>query len=57
MKMRTVYDPLLILRLIKKVARIKIHQQDGFYWLQIGDDPMLSITREEYEQLKEWMNG
>lgn len=55
--MRTVYDPLFILRVIKKTARIKIHQQDGFYWLQIGDDPMLSITREEYEQLKEWMNG
>ena len=53
----TVYNPLLILRLIKNVARIKILQQDGFYWIQIGDDPMFGITREEYEQLEEWLNG
>lgn len=55
--MRTVYDPLFILRVIKKTARIKILKEDGFYWIQFGDDPMLRITREEYEQLKEWMNG
>jgi len=53
----SIYNPFLILRLIKKVARIKIHQQDGFYWLQIGDDPMIGITREEYEHLEDWLNG
>ena len=44
-----------ILELVKD--KIQIHEQDGFYWIQISNDPMTKITKEQYDLVKEWMNG
>ena len=44
-----------ILELVKD--KIQIHEQDGFYWIQISNDPMTKITKEQYDLVKEWLNG
>lgn len=44
-----------ILDLIKD--KLQVHEQDGFYWVQISNDPMIKITKEQYDMVKEWLNG
>lgn len=44
-----------ILELVKN--KIQIHEQDGFYWIQISNDPMTKITKEQYDLVKEWLEN
>ena len=44
--------------IFKNYIQVRLYEQDGYYWLRIGNDsyaPMPPISKEEYEMLKEWL--
>lgn len=46
-----------LLEVLSKYVSFKLHEQDGYYFIQIGNEPLKRITKEEYDILKRWKDG
>lgn len=46
-----------LLEILSKYVNIKLQELDGYYFLQINNEPIRSITKEEYNILNEWINN
>ena len=42
------------LDILSKYVSFKLYEQDSCYFIQVGNEPLKSITKEEYEILKRW---
>lgn len=42
------------LEILSKYVSFKLYEQDSCYFIQVGNEPLKSITKEEYEILKRW---
>lgn len=49
-----IYRDLCRLDAISKYIKYELQEQDGYYFIQIGNEPLKSITKEEYDILKRW---
>lgn len=45
------------LEILSKYVSFKLYEQDSCYFIQVGNEPLKSITKEEYEILKRWKDG